>query len=211
MRSIRRRGDVPAPAASWRRGRSDRRSASRSRSSPASVPHAAAHQPHRLRRQRAARAGRRVSPRGRVDADGQLSVTLDLPQSERFFAGGDTTIRGFALDRVGMRHIPPQPTRHARRGSAADRRQRPGDPQRRAARAGRGGLGVVGFVDSGQRVRARRRDRPRRSCAPRSAAASATSRRSGRSASTSASRSTVSRAKGSRPGSSASDRRSERS
>jgi outer membrane protein assembly factor BamA len=26
----------------------------------------------------------------------------DLPVSERFFAGGDTTIRGFELDRVGM-------------------------------------------------------------------------------------------------------------
>ena len=34
----------------------------------------------------------------------------DLPQSERFYAGGDTTIRGFALDRVGTRHIPTQPT-----------------------------------------------------------------------------------------------------
>ena len=28
-------------------------------------------------------------------------VVDDLPSSERFFAGGDTTIRGFALDRVG--------------------------------------------------------------------------------------------------------------
>jgi outer membrane protein insertion porin family len=28
-------------------------------------------------------------------------VIEDLPASERFFAGGDTTIRGFALDRVG--------------------------------------------------------------------------------------------------------------
>jgi outer membrane translocation and assembly module TamA len=29
------------------------------------------------------------------------SETKALPQSERFYAGGDTTIRGFALDRVG--------------------------------------------------------------------------------------------------------------
>src|SRR6185437_16051835 len=35
--------------------------------------------------------------------DGQpISVTVeDLPASERFFAGGDTTIRGFPLDSVG--------------------------------------------------------------------------------------------------------------
>jgi outer membrane protein insertion porin family len=45
------------------------------------------------------------------DPDGQpvlgpggqpLTVTVrDLPASERFFAGGDTTVRGFALDRLG--------------------------------------------------------------------------------------------------------------
>ncbi|MBS1818773.1 MAG: BamA/TamA family outer membrane protein [Acidobacteria bacterium] len=30
----------------------------------------------------------------------------DLPASERFFAGGDTTVRGFALDRLGVSHTP---------------------------------------------------------------------------------------------------------
>ncbi|MGC4083264.1 MAG: outer membrane protein assembly factor [Vicinamibacterales bacterium] len=30
----------------------------------------------------------------------------DLPASERFFAGGDTTVRGFALDRLGVTHTP---------------------------------------------------------------------------------------------------------
>ncbi|PYR29134.1 MAG: hypothetical protein DMF92_12565 [Acidobacteria bacterium] len=30
----------------------------------------------------------------------------DLPQSERFYAGGDTTVRGFALDTLGIRHVP---------------------------------------------------------------------------------------------------------
>jgi outer membrane protein assembly complex protein YaeT len=37
------------------------------------------------------------------DPDGQIvtSVIEDLPASERFFAGGDTTIRGFSLDAVG--------------------------------------------------------------------------------------------------------------
>jgi outer membrane protein insertion porin family len=33
--------------------------------------------------------------------DGEPIVIEDLPASERFFAGGDTTIRGFALDTVG--------------------------------------------------------------------------------------------------------------
>ncbi len=35
--------------------------------------------------------------------DGQpvVDVVKDLPASERFFAGGDTTVRGFALDRLG--------------------------------------------------------------------------------------------------------------
>jgi outer membrane protein insertion porin family len=32
-----------------------------------------------------------------------------LPASERFFAGGDTTVRGFALDQLGVRHAPSQP------------------------------------------------------------------------------------------------------
>ena len=33
--------------------------------------------------------------------EGPPIVIADLPASERFFAGGDTTIRGFALDTVG--------------------------------------------------------------------------------------------------------------
>lgn len=47
----------------------------------------------------------------RVDANGQPvvdesgqqveDVVKDLPASERFFAGGDTTVRGFSLDRLG--------------------------------------------------------------------------------------------------------------
>jgi outer membrane translocation and assembly module TamA len=36
-------------------------------------------------------------------ADGQpiVEVVADVPASERFFAGGDTTVRGFVLDRLG--------------------------------------------------------------------------------------------------------------
>lgn len=38
-----------------------------------------------------------------LDAAGQPVTVLvdDLPASERFFAGGDTTVRGFSLDRLG--------------------------------------------------------------------------------------------------------------
>ena len=88
----------------------------------------------------------------RVDRDGnpifgddgiQLSDVIDdLPASERFFAGGDTTVRGFSLDRLGtVETLDPQ-----------------GFPQ-----GGNGvmvlngevrapywkGLGLVGFVDAG--------------------------------------------------------------
>ena len=55
-------------------------------------------------------------------------VVDDLPASERFFAGGDTTIRGFALDRVGA------PNTISANGYP-DRRQRRAPPQRRAARS----------------------------------------------------------------------------
>jgi outer membrane protein insertion porin family len=66
-----------------------------------------------------------------------------LPASERFFAGGDTTIRGFALDRVG---IP---------GQTLDQDGIPiggnglviVNAELRAPVSG--GLGVVGFIDAG--------------------------------------------------------------
>ncbi len=44
-----------------------------------------------------------------VGPDGVPLVLKDLPQSERFYAGGDTTQRGFALDTLGVRHTPPHP------------------------------------------------------------------------------------------------------
>ncbi|HUK36541.1 MAG TPA: BamA/TamA family outer membrane protein, partial [Vicinamibacterales bacterium] len=44
-----------------------------------------------------------------IDPTTGLTVTLaDLPQSERFYAGGDTTNRGFTVDQLGVRHFPPQ-------------------------------------------------------------------------------------------------------
>jgi len=79
-----------------------------------------------------------------LDAGGQpvVDVVEDLPASERFFAGGDTTVRGFALDRLG----------------ADDTLDSQGFPQ-----GGNGlvvlnaevrapywkGVGLVGFVDAG--------------------------------------------------------------
>ena len=34
-------------------------------------------------------------------ASPEVEIVTDLPASERFFTGGDTTVRGFALDRLG--------------------------------------------------------------------------------------------------------------
>ena len=51
-------------------------------------------------------------PREAIDELGEVipgELIRSLPQSERFYGGGDTTIRGFALDRVGTRHVPSQP------------------------------------------------------------------------------------------------------
>jgi outer membrane protein assembly factor BamA len=47
----------------------------------------------------------RIGPDGNpvLGSDGQpiVDVVKDLPASDRFFAGGDTTVRGFSLDRLG--------------------------------------------------------------------------------------------------------------
>jgi outer membrane protein insertion porin family len=87
-----------------------------------------------------------------IDAQGNVipgELIVDLPQSERFYAGGDTTNRGFYLDRVGTRHDPPQ----ASDTLDADLLPVGGNgmvlfnAELRAPVAG--GLGVVGFVDTG--------------------------------------------------------------
>jgi outer membrane protein insertion porin family len=73
----------------------------------------------------------------------------DLPQSERFYAGGDTTIRGFYLDRVGTHHSPGRPS------DTLDDNLLPIGGNALAIFNGElrvpvvGGLGVVGFVDTG--------------------------------------------------------------
>jgi len=87
-----------------------------------------------------------------IDGSGQVipGVSIrDIPQSDRFYAGGDSTIRGFALDTVGTRHSPAQAS------DTLDENLLP--------RGGNGlvifnaelrvpvwgGLAVVGFVDTG--------------------------------------------------------------
>jgi len=47
-------------------------------------------------------------PRLAEDENGRPVIIDDLDASSRFYAGGDTTIRGFALDAVGVRYDPPR-------------------------------------------------------------------------------------------------------
>ena len=49
------------------------------------------------------RSGRRRQPVIGPDGQPVIEIVTDLPASERFFAGGDTTVRGYALDRLGTR------------------------------------------------------------------------------------------------------------
>jgi outer membrane translocation and assembly module TamA len=42
-----------------------------------------------------------LPPAGEIDRAELFEVIRELPASERFFAGGDTTVRGFSLDRLG--------------------------------------------------------------------------------------------------------------
>lgn len=45
-------------------------------------------------------------PLSTVDANGQpIVIDQELPASERFFAGGDTSVRGFALDQLGSSSV----------------------------------------------------------------------------------------------------------
>jgi outer membrane protein assembly complex protein YaeT len=45
----------------------------------------------------------------RLGLAAEFDVFNPIPEPERFFAGGDTTNRGFALDTLGVRHNPPDP------------------------------------------------------------------------------------------------------
>ena len=93
---------------------------------------------------------RRLVVRTNVDgdaltaADGSpiVDVVQDLPASERFFAGGETTVRGFALDRLGTdATISPSGFPTGGNGLIVL------NAELRAAVIG--GIGAVGFVDAG--------------------------------------------------------------
>jgi outer membrane protein insertion porin family len=93
---------------------------------------------------------RRLKVRTDVDgealtaADGSpiVDVVQDLPASERFFAGGETTVRGFALDRLGTdATISPSGFPTGGNGLIVL------NAELRTAVVG--GIGAVGFVDAG--------------------------------------------------------------
>jgi outer membrane protein insertion porin family len=89
-------------------------------------------------------------PREATDAEGNVEVIRDLPPSERFYAGGDTTVRGFLLDQLGVRHTPPDAA-HDTISSSGFAVGGNGlvvfNAELRAPIAH--GFGVVGFVDTG--------------------------------------------------------------
>ena len=199
------RGTVSASTARWRRARSDRKSVS---SSPSCRASAYRRLPGRaqltlvagvrlglavgferlVERLRCRRASRCSDPDGQPIVD----VVADVPASERFFAGGDTTVRGFVLDRLGTEET-------LNDAEVSDRRQRPGGGQCRAADAATGRAGRRRLLRRRQRVQTRRRHELRRAAAGRAASACAIDRRSARCASISASTSTVSSSAERRP------------
>ena len=80
-----------------------------------------------------------------------ISFTTEgqLPASERFFAGGDTTVRGFALDQLGVRHVPSQPTDTLDQDGVAIGGNGLVIFNAELRVPVTGGLGVVGFLDTG--------------------------------------------------------------
>ena len=66
-----------------------------------------------------------------IGPDGQpvFDVVKDLPASQRFYAGGSNSVRGFQLDRLGVPDI-------LTPDGSLDRRQRPGRVERRAQNPG---------------------------------------------------------------------------
>lgn len=88
----------------------------------------------------------RVDATGRpvTGDDGQpiVDVVTDLPASERFFAGGDSTVRGFSLDRLGT-----QATLNADGFATGGNAMVVGNLELRTPHVK--GVGLVGFVDSG--------------------------------------------------------------
>jgi outer membrane protein assembly factor BamA len=84
-----------------------------------------------------------------LGSDGQpvTGVVEDLPASQRFFAGGSTTVRGFQLDRLGVEEIIDEATGLSRGGNALIVL----NAELRAVVARLGGrpLAAVAFLDAG--------------------------------------------------------------
>ena len=85
-------------------------------------------------------------PRTVTDLDGTRAVA-DLPASERFFAGGSTTVRGFQLDSLGTPEVLDQQSGLSKGGNGvvvlnAELRTTIG-------KIGGRDFGVVGFTDAG--------------------------------------------------------------
>jgi outer membrane protein insertion porin family len=77
-----------------------------------------------------------------VMRDGETTIVDDLPASERFFAGGDTTVRGFTLDLLGTPEtIGPDTFPTGGHGLIVLNAE--------ARLPLRGGLGAVAFIDGG--------------------------------------------------------------
>jgi outer membrane protein insertion porin family len=86
----------------------------------------------------------------RLGMAAEFDTENPIPEPERFFAGGDTTVRGFALDTLGVRHEPIDP-----QSDTIDKNGFPIGGNATVVLNGevrvpvRGGLSVVSFFDSG--------------------------------------------------------------
>jgi outer membrane protein insertion porin family len=86
----------------------------------------------------------------RVGMAAEFDTTNPIPEPERFFAGGDTTVRGFSLDTLGVRHEPSDP-----QADTIDQKGFPIGGNATVVLNGevrvpvRGGLSVVSFFDTG--------------------------------------------------------------
>ena len=86
----------------------------------------------------------------RLGVAGEFDTDNPIPEPERFFAGGDTTVRGFALDTLGVRHDPIDPQR-----DTIDKNGFPIGGNATVILMGearvpvRGSMSVVGFFDTG--------------------------------------------------------------
>jgi outer membrane protein assembly factor BamA len=86
----------------------------------------------------------------RVGMAAEFDTNNPIPEPERFFAGGDTSVRGFALDTLGVRHDPADPAR-----DTIDKNGFPIGGNATVILMGearvpiRSGISVVGFVDAG--------------------------------------------------------------